>query len=134
MMFRGTARTLNENKEQHMSTQMTRRKFMAASAVGAAGLTNLPETTAAAAVQQPERRDPTRFQIACMTLPYSQLSLTRALTGLRTAGYAYVAWGTTHTEDGKRVPILAADAPVGRAKDLASRCRDMGMEPVMMFS
>ena len=117
-----------------MTNEMTRRTFIAASAAGAAGLTaNLP-TSEAAALQQPEKREPTRFQIACMTLPYSQFPLARALTGLRGAGYSYVAWGTTHLEDGKRVPILAADAPVKQARDLASRCRDMGLEPVMMFS
>jgi sugar phosphate isomerase/epimerase len=117
-----------------MSIEITRRKFIAASAVGLS--VGLPAATEAAAVQpaQPAKREPTRFQIACMTLPYSQFPLARALTGLRTAGYAFIAWGTSHLEDGKRVPILAADAPVGRAKDLASRCRDMGMEPVMMFA
>src|SRR5262245_55966218 len=110
---------------------MNRRHFLAA---GAAGLTL---ATTGAAAEQPAAREtksePTRFQIACMTLPYSQHSLQRALTGLRGAGYQYVAWGTTHMEDGKRVPILAADAPVDRARDLARRCRDMGLEPVMMF-
>jgi sugar phosphate isomerase/epimerase len=29
---------------------------------------------------------------------------------------------------------MAADAPAERAKELAARCRDMGLEPVMMFS
>jgi sugar phosphate isomerase/epimerase len=114
---------------------LTRRNFIAATAAGA---TTLALTNAADAQQprpvQPEKRDPTRFQIACMTLPYSQFPLARALQGLRTAGYAHVAWGTTHLEEGKRVPVLAADAPVARARDLASRCRDMGLEPVMMFS
>ena len=42
------------------------------------------------------------FQIACMTLPYSQFPLERALTGIKAAGYQYVAWGTTHKEDGRR--------------------------------
>ncbi len=115
-----------------MSHEMTRRTFIAASAAGAAALT--AHQTPAAAVQQPEKREPTRFQIACMTLPYSQHPLARALAGLRTAGYTYIAWGTSHLEDGKRVPILAADAPPKRAQELAQRCRDMGMEPVMMFA
>jgi len=70
-----------------------------------------------------------------MTLPYGAFSLRRALEGLRGAGYRYVAWGTSHTEDGgKRVPVLASDAPPARARELAARCRDMGLEPVMMFS
>jgi sugar phosphate isomerase/epimerase len=111
---------------------MNRRHFLAA---GAAGLTL---ATTGAGAEQPAPRDkkaePTRFQIACMTLPYSQHPLQRALTGLRGAGYQYIAWGTTHMEEGKRVPILAPDAPVERARDLARRCRDMGLEPVMMFS
>jgi sugar phosphate isomerase/epimerase len=119
-----------------MTDSITRRTFLAASTGGVALAS--AATSGAAPVQQPaaqpEKRDPTRFQIACMTLPYAQFSLARALQGLRTAGYAYVAWGTTHMEDGKRIPILAPDAPVGRAKDLSSRCRDMGLEPVMMFS
>jgi sugar phosphate isomerase/epimerase len=45
-----------------------------------------------------------------------------------------VAWGTTHKEDGKDVPVLAPDAPPEKAKELAKRCRDMGLEPVLMFS
>ncbi len=81
-----------------------------------------------------EARKPTRFQIACMTLPYSRFPLARALQGIREAGYKYVAWGTTHKEDGKDVPVLAKDASLQTAKELAKRCRDLGLEPVMMFS
>jgi sugar phosphate isomerase/epimerase len=81
-----------------------------------------------------ERGKATKFQIACMTLPYSAFPLERALTGLKSAGYSFVAWGTSHKEDGgKPVPVLAGDAPPEKAKDLAKRCRDLGMEPVMMF-
>ena len=58
------------------------------------------------------RGKPTQFQIACMTLPYSRFPLQRALTGIKAAGYRYVAWGTTHQEGGtERVPVLADDAP-----------------------
>ena len=77
---------------------------------------------------------PTRFQIACMTLPYSRFPLARALSGIQAAGYRSVAWGTTHKENGKDVPVLAKDAPPAAAKELATRCRDMGLEPLMMFS
>ena len=77
---------------------------------------------------------PTRFQIACMTLPYSRFPLARALTGVRAAGYDHVAWGTTHQENGRKVPVLAEDAPPAKAKELAERCRDLGLAPVMMFS
>jgi sugar phosphate isomerase/epimerase len=102
--------------------------------LGAAGLTN-------AASQKPSGKDrpagrgkPTRFQVACMTLAYSAFPLERALTGIRGAGYRYVAWGTTHKEDGgKPQPVLAGDAPPERAKELGKRCRDLGLEPVMMF-
>jgi len=77
----------------------------------------------------------TRFQIACMTLPYSGFSLGRALRGIRLAGYRYVAWGTTHVaEGGKKVPVMAADAAPGEARALGQRCRDLGLEPLMMFS
>src|SRR4051794_256156 len=78
-----------------------------------------------------DRGRPTRFQIACMTLPYARFPLQRALTGIRGAGYRYVAWGTTHEEDGGKVPVLAHDAPTGRAKELGNRCRDLGLEPLM---
>ena len=84
--------------------------------------------------QAPAAMPPTQFQIACMTLPYSQFPLERALTGLQTAGYRFVAWGTTHMENGQRVPVMPADAPPERAAELARRCRDLGLEPIMMFS
>ena len=32
------------------------------------------------------------------------------------------------------MPVLAADAPPDRAKELGKRCRDLGLEPLMMFS
>jgi sugar phosphate isomerase/epimerase len=87
-------------------------------------------------VHAQEQRQKTKFQIACMTLPYSQYPLERALSGLKEAGYRYVAWGTTHKETGesKGVPVMAADAPPAKAKELGQRCRDLGLEPVMMFS
>jgi sugar phosphate isomerase/epimerase len=120
-----------------MAESMSRRKFLAAG--GAAALTIAANVEAGAprpnSPPQPEKKiEPTRFQIACMTLPYSRFPLARALQGLRNAGYAHVAWGTTHSEDGKNVPVLAADAAVAQARELATRCRDMGLEPVMMFS
>ena len=76
----------------------------------------------------------TRFQNPCMTLPYSRFPLDRALSGIKAAGYQYVAWGTTHDEGGKAVPVLASDAPADRAKQLGQKCRDLGLEPLMMFS
>ncbi len=82
-----------------------------------------------------ETKIKTRFQIACMTLPYSPFPLSRALSGIRAAGYNYVAWGTTHKEsDGRSVPVIAPDAPTQKAKDLGMRCRDLELEPLLMFS
>ncbi len=103
--------------------ELTRRTFLGAGTAGLAGLALAP------------RREPTRFQIACMTLPYSSFPLERALAGIESAGYAFVAWGTTHAEaDGKRVPVMPADAPPDRARELGKRCRALGLEPLMMFS
>jgi sugar phosphate isomerase/epimerase len=110
------------------SDGIRRRDFLRAGAaiVAGAGLVR-------AADEKPARKL-TRFQIACMTLPYSQFPLERALSGLKGAGYSYVAWGTSHKEEGgKSVPVLAGDAPAEKAKELAKRCRDLGMEPVMLF-
>src|SRR4051794_13103057 len=105
-----------------------RRSFLRRAAAGLAGL-------AAGRAAASDRGKPAAFQIACMTLPYAQFPLRRALTGLKDAGYRYVAWGTTHKEaDGKSAPVLAADAPPERAKELGQRCRDLGMEPLMMFA
>jgi sugar phosphate isomerase/epimerase len=80
------------------------------------------------------RDKPTRFQIACMTLPYSRFPLDRALSGIRAAGYRYVAWGTTHQEGARQAPVIAGDAPPDLAKELGKKCRDLGLEPLMMFS
>jgi sugar phosphate isomerase/epimerase len=73
--------------------------------------------------------------LACMTLPYSPYPLERALTGIKASGYDYVAWGTTHLDSsGGKKPVMAVDAPAPEAAKLASRCRGMGLEPVMMFA
>lgn len=103
---------------------MNRRTFLASAAA-------LPLASLARADDTPK---PTKFQIACMTLPYSRFPLARALTGIKAAGFEFVAWGTTHNDDGKSVPVLAKDAPPEKAKELAKKCRDLGLEPVMMFS
>lgn len=80
-------------------------------------------------------KKPTRFQHACMTLPYSAFPLERALTGIQSAGYKFVAWGVTHRKDsGERVPVMPEEATPEQAKTLAKLCRDLGLEPVMMFS
>src|SRR5262245_50223639 len=79
---------------------------------------------------------PTRFQIACMTLPYSQYPLARALSGIKSAGYQYVALYTSHKEAGeaKAVPFMPPDGSLSKAKEVGQRCRDVGLTPVLMFS
>jgi len=110
-----------------MPKPLSRRHFIAATA-----------TTLAAAQFPVHAEDikPTEFQLACMTLPYSQVPLARALKGIKAAGYRHVAWGTSHRETpgGKRIPVMATDAPTAKAKELGNRCRDLGLEPLMMFS
>ncbi len=80
--------------------------------------------------------EPTKFQIACMTLPFSEFPLRRAMDGIKSAGYRYIAWGTTHRETpgGDRTPVMAADASPSNSRELAKECRDLGLEPLMMFS
>jgi sugar phosphate isomerase/epimerase len=120
-----------------MSQELHRRSFLQAGAAAVAGLAAGAVPTAAAPLQPaggPAANTRTQFQIACMTLPYSQFPLQRALTGIQGAGYRYVALYTTHRENGKPVSALPPDAPPDRARDLATRCRDLGLEPVLMFS
>jgi sugar phosphate isomerase/epimerase len=113
-----------------------RRAFLQGAASGLAGLA-LAGPGAAAADREPPagKGKPTTFQIACMTLPYARFPLGRALSGIKAAGYRYVAWGTNHREEagGKPVPVLAGDAPPEKARELAKRCRDLGLEPVLTF-
>jgi sugar phosphate isomerase/epimerase len=73
---------------------------------------------------------PTRFQVACMTLPYSAHPLERALTGIKAAGYEYVAWGVQH----EKKPLLDVLAPETEAVRIARRCGDIGLRPIMMFT
>ncbi len=106
--------------------------------LGAAGLLGVASRSVLSAQENPAapQRQPTKFLIACMTLPYNQYPLERALTGLQTAGYKFVAWGTSHREPGeaKGVPVMPPDAPPQQAKELGQRCRDLGLDPLMMFS
>ncbi len=73
---------------------------------------------------------PTRFELACMTLPYAAFPLERALLGIRWAGFTRVAWGVTH----EKRPALALEASPREAAALARQTRDAGLTPVMMFS
>jgi sugar phosphate isomerase/epimerase len=109
--------------------RLDRREFLG---LGAAGLGGL---ALGRALGQDPPRKPTQFKIACMTLPYSAFPLERALTGIQSAGFRYVAWGTSHKEaGGKSVPVMPPDAPPETAKELGRRCRDLGLEPLLMFS
>ena len=112
---------------------ITRRNFIKSTTALAAGAAFSGAEFLHAGEKKAER-SLTQFQIACMTLPYSAFSLERALRGIKGAGYSYVAWGTSHKEGDKSIPVLAPDASMEKAKDLAKRCRDMGLEPLMMFS
>ena len=116
----------------------SRREFLqvgaAALSVAALGRGHAAVGADARKAAKPRGR-PTEFQIACMTLPYSPFPLERALSGIKAAGYRYVAWGTTHNEPGgKNVPVMPEDAPPEKARELGKRCRDLGLEPLMMFS
>jgi sugar phosphate isomerase/epimerase len=115
----------------HEAVLLGRREFLCTGALAGLAAASLP-ARAGEKNADPEKK-PTTFQIACMTLPYSRFPLERALKGIKAAGFHHVAWGTTHQEGGKAVPVLAGDAPLETAKELAQRCRDMGLEPVMMF-
>src|SRR5688500_4857765 len=108
-------------------TRLDRRRLLA---MGAGALVG---GRLGAAQEAPAR--PTEFQIACMTYVYRDFPLQRALEGIRKAGYRYVAWGTEHLEEpGRRVPVMPVTTGPNEARRLGERCRDMGLEPVMMFS
>jgi sugar phosphate isomerase/epimerase len=113
---------------------MGRREWLLAAGISLAGLTASTSARTFPGGDETPKPAATRFQIACMTLPYSRFPLDRALTGIRAAGYRYVAWGTTHEEKGGKAPVLAPDASPDRAKALGRKCRDLGLEPLMMFS
>jgi sugar phosphate isomerase/epimerase len=112
-----------------------RRSFLQSTAAGLAGLALAgPGAPAADKDTSAAKGKPTTFQLACMTLPYARFPLDRALSGIKAAGYRHVAWATAHLEaDGKRASVLAGDAPPEKAKELAKKCRDLGLEPVLMF-
>ncbi len=113
-------------------TSFSRRSFLATTATSLAAI-SLRHSSGSPVIAS--ERQPTVFQHACMTLPYSNFPLERALTGIKAAGFHYVAWGVRHREaSGEQVPVMAVDASPEFAKTLGNRCRDLGLEPVMMFS
>jgi sugar phosphate isomerase/epimerase len=128
---------MNDSIQTNVSIQdMTRRSMLSIAAGGLASSLVANAAVRSAIADEPQKLKPTEFQIACMTLPYSQFPFGRALTGIKSAGYKYVAWGTSHqeTSGAKRVPVMAIDAAPAKAKLLATQCRDIGLEPLMMFS
>lgn len=106
---------------------MARRQFLS-------GLATMGAISALPGARSVELRRKTDFQLACMTLPYSRFTFGRALQGIASAGFRFVAWGTTHQENGREIPLIAPDATVDTAQELGKKCRDAGLEPVMMFS
>jgi sugar phosphate isomerase/epimerase len=129
------------HRDNHQSVSvLSRRAWLGASVAGLAVATSGASgrraigTGPSADGPSSARGKPTRFLLACMTLPYSWFPLERALSGIKAAGYQYVAWGTTHKEGAREIPVIAADAPPERARELARQCRDLGLEPLMMFS
>jgi len=73
---------------------------------------------------------PTRFQIGCLTLPYSPFPLERALEGIARSGCRYLGFGTRHLQK----PLLEVSAPASEAARLAEQARQRGLTPLMMFS
>ena len=112
-----------------------RREFLRSASAGLMGAA-IVGSDSSSGIGQEAARKRTEFQLACMTLPYSGFPLNRALRGIADAGYEFVAWGTSHQETpgGKRVPVMPTDAAPIKARQLAGRCRDLGLEPLMMFS
>ena len=97
------------------------------------GLLQAGAATLATAAQSPAGAL-TEFQIACMTLNYGAYPIERALKGIASAGYKYVAWGPRHAGSaGRDTPVLDEKAPASAARELAAKTRDAGLEPVMMF-
>src|SRR4051812_40484201 len=117
-----------------MSTESKydRRAILQASVAGLSSLALMRLVRAQqGTVEQATKRESTRFQVACMTLPYSQYPLARALDGIKAAGFRYVALYLSHKEAGesKAIPILPPDGSLAKAKEIGQRCRDAGLEP-----
>ncbi|MCQ6560645.1 sugar phosphate isomerase/epimerase family protein [Paenibacillus mendelii] len=68
------------------------------------------------------------IKLACMTLPYANVSLERALVGIAGAGYLYVAFGLPHA--GEEVLDEQDPQAVSKLKRLFERYK---LEPVMLI-
>lgn len=69
------------------------------------------------------------FKIGCETLPYSEMTLQRALEGIARAGYPYVCLYTKHP-DGE---VLGPEAKLADAEALRRRIEDCGLKTCMIF-
>lgn len=120
----------------HSISRMDRREVIRTLASAALALKLMGQSKVdAQELQSQAGKSPTNFQHACMTLPYSDFTFERAIQGIKSAGFEYVAWGVSHVdEQGKRHPLLAPDATPQQAQSLAAKCRDIGLTPLMMFS
>ncbi len=69
-------------------------------------------------------------KIACETLPYSEFPLERALEGIATAGYEYVALYSQH----RKTDLLPPEATDARVKDLAATVANSGLQLCLIFA
>ena len=70
-----------------------------------------------------------------MTIPFQQFSFERAVRGIASAGFRFIAWGPNQTDSSKRsTPVIAPDAGADRARELIAVCRESGLETVLMFA
>src|SRR5262245_2041772 len=99
------------------------------------GMAALPLLSLSPASVMAAARGKAEFQLACMTLPYAPFPLERTSSGIQSAGYKLVGWGTTHKDaDGRSLRGMAADAAPHKAKQLGNRCGEVGLTPLMMYS
>jgi len=114
----------------------SRRSLIRISAAGLSGLALGGRLIAQQQTAEQPKGKPTKFQIACMTLPYSQYPLARALSGIQSAGFEYVALYTSHREAGetKAGLVMPPDGPLSKSKEIGQLCRDLGLTPLLMFS
>jgi sugar phosphate isomerase/epimerase len=97
---------------------LTKRQFLK-HAAGLAGLASLPSQAAAE-----------RYQLGCQTLPYRSFPLSRALEGIRKAGYRYVMPTGTH----ERKPVIVPTLTSAERAELKRQFKDAGLEPFMAFA
>jgi sugar phosphate isomerase/epimerase len=90
-------------------------------------LRNAAGIAAAAAIPSGAATEP--YQLGCQTLPYRGQPLSRALEGIRNAGYRYVMPFQTHQEK----PVFAPGLSSSERSSLRRQFKDEGLEPFMSF-